>query len=340
MPDQTIHVLVTIALDNDLTHRLQALSPRFNFHFAKTRKVEDISEETWQRTEILYTDVVLPAPKLAPLLRWVQLHWAGIDWLADAPILHEPDVTATTLSGAAASQLAEYILLGLLALGRRLPALTAAQRQVEWPGERWQKFAPHELRGSTIGFIGYGSVARQAARLLAPFGATLLATKRNAMQPADSGYTPEGQGDPDASLLRRLYPTQALRSMLKECDFVVVTIPLTPETRGLVGADEFAALKPGAFFIDVSRGGVVDQPALIKALKSGKLGGAMLDVFPEEPLPPDNPLWKLPNVIITPHISGISPHYNARAMELFSVNLLRYLNNQELFNVFDLERGY
>jgi phosphoglycerate dehydrogenase-like enzyme len=128
--------------------------------------------------------------------------------------------------------------------------------------------------------------------------------------------------------------------MFKECHFVVVTVPLTPQTQGLVNAKALNALKPGAYLVDISRGGVVDQAALLESLKSGKLAGAALDVFPEEPLPASNPLWQMPNVIVTPHISGSSPHYEERALDLFSENLHRYLGGLPLYNIFDRERGY
>lgn len=214
------------------------------------------------------------------------------------------------------------------------------QRLAEWPRERWERFSPRELRDSTVGIVGYGSIGRQTARLLQPFGATVLAAKRDVMHPEDLDYIPEGMGDPQGDLVHRLYPIQALRSMLKECDFVAVTVPLTPETRGLVGAAELAALKPTAFLVDTSRGGVVDHTALIPVLRDRKIAGAALDVYPEEPLPADHPLWRLSNAILTPHISGNTPHYDERATALFAENLQRYVSGLPLFNQFDLARGY
>jgi phosphoglycerate dehydrogenase-like enzyme len=335
-----IRVLVTLSLDDLLIQKLRGVSPRLVIEHHPARKADEIPENIWEKIEVLYTDVALPDPDRAPNLRWIQFHWAGIDRMLENPIMRKDGLVITTMSGASASQMAEYILTGLLALGHHLPALFAHQRQAEWPADRWDRYKPVELRGSTVGIVGYGSIGRQTANLLHQFGATVLAAKYNAMQPEDTGYTPEGLGDPEGDLVRRIYPYQALPSMLKECDFVVVAVPLTPETKGLVGADEINAMKNGAYLVDISRGGVVDHAALIKALKSGKLGGAMLDVFPVEPLPADNPLWKMPNVIITPHLSGISRQYDARAVELFSENLYRYLGNLPLYNRFDAERGY
>ena len=128
--------------------------------------------------------------------------------------------------------------------------------------------------------------------------------------------------------------------MLKECDFVVVTTPLTQDTRNLLGPSELAVFKPTAYLIDIGRGGVIDQAALITALREHKLAGAALDVFPEEPLPADSPLWKLPNVILSPHIAGYSSAYDARAVALFAENLTRYLAGLPLYNQIDIAKGY
>ena len=128
--------------------------------------------------------------------------------------------------------------------------------------------------------------------------------------------------------------------MLKECDFAVVCVPLTQRTQGLIGLKQLAAMKPTAFLIDVSRGGVIDQADLIAALEEGQIAGAALDVYPEEPLPEHNPLWKLPNVILTPHIAGVSRDYNQRAVALFEGNLDRYLDGKNPLNLIDLQRGY
>jgi len=340
MQTTPVDVLITLPIPPALVDAIQNVSPRLRVTVHTANKPEEIPEELWSRCEVLYTDQVLPDPEKALRLRWVQFHYAGIDKLLGAPILGKVDLMVTTLSGAAVSQMAEYVLTMLLGLGHHLPDLAAAQKKAEWPRERWERFSPRELRDSTVGIVGYGSIGRQIARLLQTFGTTVLATKRDAMHPADSGYTPEGLGDPEGNFVNRLYPAQALRSMVKDCDFVVVTVPLTDETRGMLNAQVLAAFKPRAFLIDISRGGIVDNTALIKALQEKKIAGAALDVFPEEPLPSSSPLWAMPNVIITPHISGNSPKYDERAMTLFIENLGRYLTNLPLFNLFDSKRGY
>ena len=337
---EKIGVLVTMQISDELVALLTEISPRLKITVLPALKPEEVPAEVWSNIEVLYTNRVIPAPEAAPNLHWIQFHWAGVDHALDAPILRVPGVFATTLSGAAASQMAEYILMMLLAMGHRLPDLVAHQKRAEWPRDRWERFLPLELRGATVGIVGYGSIGRQVARLLKPFGANVLATKRDAMNPKDTGYIPDEMGDPEGDLTLRLYPPEALQSMFKECDFVVVTLPKTPRTLNMVGAKEIAALKPSAFLIDVSRGGIVDHTALIQALKDHKIAGAALDVFPEEPLPAESQLWKLPNVLLTPHISGNTPYYNERAVELFAENLQRYVNDLPLYNLIDMERGY
>ena len=335
-----VDVLITLPFTGEQISRLQQVSPRLNIQVARACKPDEITLEQWKKVEVLYTSRAIPNVEWVPNLRWIQFHWAGIDHAVDFPVIHNPELIATTLSGAVITQVAEYVLMMFLSWGHHLPNMLNHQRRGEWPKDRWDRFSPVELRDSTVGIVGYGSIGRQVARLLHSFGAKVLATKRDVMHPNDYGYIPEGYGDPLGDYVHRLYPPAALKAMLKECDFVVVTIPLSPTTKNLIGAGELAALKPSAFIVDVSRGGVIDQEALVACLRERKIAGAALDVFPEEPLPDDSPLWKLNNVILTPHISGNSPWYDDRAITLFSENLRRYLTGQPLFNRFDPQLGY
>lgn len=335
-----IEVLVTLPFSEEIIKRLENVSPRLKFRQIRASRVEEIPPETWAIVDVLYTDKLLPSPEQSPSLRWIQLHLAGVSHILEMPVLQRPNLMVTSLSGVSASKVAEYVVMMLLALGLRLPDLLSSQRKADWPSDRLERFKPLELRDSTVGIIGYGSIGRQVSRLLQPFRAKVLAVKRDVLHPADTGYTPDGWGDLDADLVWRLYPVEALRSMVKECDFVVVALPLTPATRGIVGASVFDAMKPGAYLIDVSRGGVVEHAALVDVLKEHKIAGAALDVFPKEPLATDSPLWKLPNVIITPHVAGITPHYDERAVELFIENLRRFLAGETLLNLYQPELGY
>jgi phosphoglycerate dehydrogenase-like enzyme len=335
-----VDVLITVPFREELVNEVRGVSPRLRITLAKAKRPEDIPGDHWSRAEILYTDRILPAPEQAPALRWIQFHTAGIDHAIDHPILRKPDLKTTTLSGAAASKSAEYALMMMLGLGQHLPEIIAYQKRSEWPKDQYERFSPTELRGSTVGIVGYGSIGREIARLLYSFGATVLATKRNPMRPSDNGYMPEDQGDQSGDLVFRLYPSEALKSMLRECDFVVVTVPLSAHTRKMIGSEELAAFKQSAYLVDISRGGVIDSQALYNALKDRRIAGAALDVFEEEPLPAESPFWKLNNVILTPHISGSTPHYGRRAVALFQDNLHRYLADMPLLNTVDLERGY
>ena len=168
----------------------------------------------------------------------------------------------------------------------------------------------------------------------------MLATKRDLKTLDVSGYILEGMGDAQADIPERIYPPQALPSMASECDFLILTVPLTPETRGLVSTKVFENMKDTAFLIDISRGGVVDQGALVEALREGVIAGAALDVYPVEPLPESSPLWELPNVILSPHVGGTSGQYLERAADLFAENLRRYVANEPLLNRYDAKRGY
>ncbi len=340
MSTQPIEVLITVSFPEYFIEQLRDISPRLKITVQAARTASDISSEMWKRTEILYTANVLPEPDKAPNLKWVQFHYAGINALLGASIFSRDDIVFTTLSGAATPQVAEYALTMLLALGHKLPAIFSNQDRAEWPRDRWERFSPRELRGSTVGIVGYGSVGRELARLLQPFGVRVLATKRDVMQPKDSGYTPDGLGDPEGDLFHRLYPHAAVRSMIKECDFVVITVPLTDQSKGMIGEEELRAMKPSAYLVDVSRGEVVNHRALVTALQENRISGAALDVFPDEPLPNNSPLWRMQNVIVTPHIAGYSPRYNERAVSLFSENLERYLDGAQLLNRFEVARGY
>jgi phosphoglycerate dehydrogenase-like enzyme len=334
-----VNVLITLPYPEPLLARLQAVSPKLHFHVYPTRQPKELPEEILPQIEVLYTIDTLPAPEEMPNLAWIQFHLAGIDHVANNPLLRSK-VQVTTMSGAAASQVAEFALMSILALGKRLPLMVADKAEKRWAEDRLRRFQPLDLRGATVGIVGYGSIGREIARLCHAFGARILAAKLDLKQLEDQGYMQEGLGDLNADLVERMYPPQALQTMASECDFLVVTVPLTRDTRGLVGDKVLAALPSHAFLIDVSRGGVVDHGALITALNEGKLAGASLDVYPLEPLPERSPLWDLPGVIVSPHVAGASSRYYEQATGLFAANLQRYIEGQMLFNLFDPKLGY
>ncbi len=339
--DAEVHVLITVAgFPEPLLDRLRAVSPRLRFHLHPARSAEQLPAELLPEIEVLYTSRALPEPEQAPELRWIQFHYAGIDHVAEHPLVRAGKVAVTTMSGASAPQMAEFALMCMLALGRHLLCMVEDKARRRWPGNRFERYRPTDLRGSTVGIVGYGSIGREIARLCRAAGARVLAAKRDLRNLEHSGYLPEGLGDPLAEIPARLYPPQAVASMASECDFLVVTVPLTPETRGMIDRRVLERMKPSAYLIDISRGGVVDHGALVEALKEGSIAGAALDVYPVEPVPEGSPLWDLPNVILSPHVAGASQHYFERAVDLFADNLRRYLSEQPLLNRYDPERGY
>ena len=339
--DKKLRILSALSLTESQVEKIKAVDPRIEVHWYGRKDATRIPLELWREAEILITSgTPLPPPDQTPALKWVQFNFAGVDKAFQQEIFLRGGVRLTSASGAMISQMGEYVMMALLMLGHKAPEMFRFQQQKVWHEHRIEKLEPIELRGSTGGIVGYGSIGREVARLLYPFGAKVLATKRDVMHPEDDGYAPEGLGDPQGNYFHRLYPNEALNAMLKECDFVVVSPPLTAETHQMISTEQFAVMKPGAFLVNVSRGPVVDTTALIEAARSGKLGGAVLDVFEEEPLPADSPLWDAPNVVITPHIAGISKRNMDTLVDLFVTNLSRYLKGQELYNLIDPEHGY
>jgi phosphoglycerate dehydrogenase-like enzyme len=338
--NKSIKVLITLSLDASLLSRIEEVSDRLTLTVHTASSPGEVPESTWQGAEVLFTHKVLPDLKQAPDLKWIQFFRAGNERFMETPILKKPDLVATSLSGASAPQVAEHVLEMILALGHRLPEAMRLKEQGTWPVDRGERFLAQELNQSTVGIIGFGSIGREVARLVSAFGAEVLACKFEVKKPTDPGYVLEGTGDRQGDFVQRLYPVQALSSMLKECDFAIVSVPLTKETHHLIAVKEFLAMKKSAYLIDISRGGVVNHVDLIAALEEDNIAGAALDVYPEEPLPDDSPLWESPNVILTPHIAGMSKVYDLRAVDLFIENLDRYLKGEALLNLIDLQRGY
>ncbi len=334
-----IPVLITVDMPDALLDRLRAVSPHIEIDLLPTGDASDFSEEQLGEMEVLYTRQALPEPEQVPNLRWIQFHWSGIDDFVDHSLLRS-DMIVTTLSGAAVPQMAEFALTMMMSLGHHMPNMMEDQKQKIWADNKFTRFRPKELRGSTVGIVGYGNIGREIARICQALGAQVLATKRDLKTLDAGGYVLEGLGDSQADIPERIYPPQALPSMASECDFLVLTVPLTPETRGLVNAKVFKSMKDTAYLIDVSRGGVVDQGALVEALREEAIAGAALDVYPVEPLPESSPLWELPNVILSPHVAGTSGQYLERAADLFAENLRRYVANEPLLNRYDSKRGY
>jgi phosphoglycerate dehydrogenase-like enzyme len=271
------------------------------------------ADRGWSAAELLDT---------APRLRWVHTRAAGVDRGQLRPLhrFRDAGITVTSGSGTSSAPIAEYVVMAMLAIAKGLPGLLAAQQRKRWAKpERFR-----DLQGSRVLLLGFGDVGHAVWERLRPFGVAAAAVRRRPA--AEAGIEVLG---PDA-----------WRPRLGEFDWVIVTAPLSSQTRGMIGAAELAGLKADAWLLNVSRGGIVDQPALIAALRAGTIGGAYLDVTDPEPLPPDSELWAVPNVILTPHSSWLSPRFAERAAELLADNLRRWCAGQSLRNVVDLDAGY
>jgi phosphoglycerate dehydrogenase-like enzyme len=273
-------------------------------------------------------------------LRWVQLPSVGVNQETGTVTWRRaPSVAVTTASGLASTAMAQYVMASVLFHTHRLWRLPEYRAVRDWTVRR--AFRPNILVGRTLGLLGYGGTGRRAAHIAASLGMRVIAVRRSPDRAAAEHYRIPAievlDSGPEPAEIRGL---DSLEWLLGESDFLVSSVPLTPSSRGLIGARELALLRPGAVVINVSRGPIFDEPALIAALQSGHLAGASLDVFEVEPLPPDSPLWDLPNVMITPHASGTHDHVSDFTANLFLANLGRYVAGQPLLNLADRDRGY
>lgn len=320
--------------------KLRTVSDTIEVHQLPDTPVADIPEDLRNRINILYGwgKSVVEA-HLCPNLDWLQTHSAGVDALLNTPVWQSP-VKISTMNGIHGIPMAEFALTMMLAFRWKLPTIRRFQHQAEWVTERWETFAGPELRGLTLGIIGYGAIARELARQVTGLGVRVLAVNRSGQRQPDRGFREPGTGDPEAGLPETIYPTAELLTMLPQCDYVVVLAPSTAESYHLINAAALAAMKPTAVLINLARGALVDEAALVNALQQQHIAGAALDVFETEPLPADSPLWQFENVIVSPHVSGFTPHYDERASELFAENLRRYLNGEPLLNRVERARGY
>jgi len=289
--------------------------------------VHDHAEEALAAARVLLRGGV-PASVLdhvigrAPRLEWIHSFSAGVDRVA-TPVVRTRGLTVTNARGVFSRPIAEYVVMMSLAISRSLPQLLELQQE-----RTWQPLRGTELGSKTIGVVGFGSIGSEIARLLAPFGTRILATRRRPERGADDL--------PDVELLG----LDRLDELLRQSDITVIAAPLTDETAGMIGAAQFQEMPEHAWLINIARGRLIDELALRRALEAGWIGGAVLDVFNEEPLPSDSPLYDTPNLILTPHTSWSSDRVVDRSIDLFVANLRRFAAGGQLENVVDLEAGY
>jgi phosphoglycerate dehydrogenase-like enzyme len=258
-------------------------------------------------------------------LRWIHTSAAGVGSLL-FPALVESDVVLTNGRGLHAQSMAEHAVGVLLAFARRLHVARDAQREGRWTQvELWTRSPSFgQIAGSTLGLVGFGAVGQAVARAARALGMSVIVVRRH---PAES---------PDVTQ----WGPERLGEMLERVDAVVLAAPLTDASRGMIGRHELARLRPHAVLVNLGRGGLVDEAALVEALRTGRLAGAALDVFEREPLPATSPLWGMPQAIVTPHVSGLGPRYWERSVELFDRNLSAFLARRPLENVVDKRAGY
>lgn len=257
---------------------------------------------------------------VADRLRWVHSWAAGAN--ADLiPEMVESPVVLTSSVSNGAIPLAEHSMLLMMMLNRDVPRWMRAQAD-----HRWDRHTHGELNGLTLGIVGLGHSGADLAQKAQAFHLRVLGVRRRADRPVAG--------------VDRIYPIEELHAFLAECDFVVVTAPITAATAGMFGASEFAAMRPGAFWICISRGGIADDDALLTALQDGVIAGAGLDAHGVEPLPADSPFWDLPNVIVTPHNGATTAATAQRGVEIFADNLTRFVRGEPLVNLVDKTSGY
>ncbi len=272
----------------------------------------------------------------APHLTWVHSATSGVE-RALTPAALARDVLVTNARGVFSRPIAEHVLLMILAVSRHLPELLELQRE-----RTWQPLEGRELRELTIGIIGYGSLGRSVASLATAFGARVVALRRrpSSAEAIRLGAGEDGEAFPFEPRVDRVVGPDRLHEVLGESDIVVLAAPLTPETEGMIDEAAIGSMKKDAWLINVARGRLIDDTALLRGLRDHRIGGAALDTFRDEPLPPGSPYWDLPNVILTPHTAWSSARVLDRSIDLFCDNLLRFGRGEALRNVVDPAAGY
>ncbi len=276
-------------------------------------------------TDIFYGHPSAELLSIAPRLKWIQSSSAGVEFVASVPDLVASDVILTNTRGAHGPSIGEHTLALLLAMTRHIPESMEQQRRKHWERGTLYRTA-REINGLTMGILGFGALGKGIASRAKAMEMELLAVDAQAIA-----------GEP---LLDEVWPVSRLEEMLSLSDVVVVSAPLTPGTANLLNADMIRAIKKDAYLIVVSRGGIVDEDAVVDALESGALAGAGIDVTAQEPLPKESRLWEAPRLILTPHLAGASAPKERRVVEIFKENLIRYQNGDPLLNVVDKSKGY
>lgn len=294
--------------------------------FLHTPYPSDVLEVAKEIDVLVCYTIPREAFRQASRLSWIHLGSAGVDHTL-FPELEKSDVLLTNASGIHADPASEFVLAQILYFAKKFEEFRKFKQTRQW--SQWELAAKISLLSrKTIGIVGLGSIGLAVAKKAKAFGMKIIATK-NTIRPEDQ-----------FAEVDKLLPKGKLPELLRESDYVVLTVPLTPQTEKMVDSRAFGQMKSSAYFINISRGKVVDEQALIRALKTNAIAGAALDVFEKEPLPGNSPLYELPNVLISPHVSGNFPEYVTWASRDFGENLNRFLSGKRLRNIVDKESGY
>lgn len=327
-------LLYNAPLPKESQAELRRVSPGIEI----VRVPSPIPREFLADTDVIYSEAADFDPVAAPKLKWVQTNTAATKPLWGKPVMGT-DIPVCNCTGAYSVAVAECAFAMLLALTRKITQGCAAQREHFWPSD-YDPWAGVDLFGMTMGIVGYGSIGRQIGRLAQSFGMTVLACKRRPESRHDDSYLIPGTGDPDGKIPAEWFGTNQMADVFTKSDVVVITLPEIPTTVRLIGEKELSVLRPHSWLVNVGRGGVIDEPALIKILQAGKIAGAALDVVAEEPLPATSPLWDMPNVLIMPHIASWTVMQARRASDALIENVRRQQRGEPLLNVIDKELLY
>ncbi len=316
--------------------RIQAAAPGARI---VTLSREGLTDEPVEDVEVLLrgwlsSDAFDRLLARAPRLSYVHSASAGVE-RALTPAARDRGIVITNARGVFSRPIAEYVLMMILAVSRRLPGLLELQRE-----RTWQPLEGVELRDVTVGIIGLGSIGRAVGALATAFGCRVVAARRRPDGPASTSADDDETRSFGEAMLDRVGGPDSIPQLLSESDFVVLAAPLTPATADMIDEGALAMMKSSAWLINVARGRLIDERALLDALRSGRIGGAVLDTFREEPLPSTSPFYDLENVIVTPHTSWSSGRVLDRSVELFCDNLRRYAAGETLLNVVDPAAGY
>jgi len=317
-----VKVLVTHGMSSDNLERIEAVAAGVSAEAAGT--MEEAMARAAEAEVIQAGHWSDELWKAAPKLKWVHSGGAGVERFMTPDFVASP-IILTNSQGVYAVPIADHVMAFILHFSRRFGDLVRKQLAHEWEG--WEeRRTSGELCEKTLGIVGLGGIGSEVAKRAKAFGMRVIATRRRPDRGGD--FADEVRG-----------PDQ-LAWLLRESDYVALCSALTQETRHLIGADEFRLMRPTAYITNIGRGELIDEQALIAALREGVIAGAGLDVFGQEPLPPDSPLWDMPNVMITPHDAGSSPQSHERFMAIFLENLRRYVAGEPLLNVVSKRAGY